>query len=201
MPEREFAPDPSPAESADPLEERGGRRAPSLRRGPKPPDGEQLGALLGSLQPRLQSVALKITRDPEFARDAVQGAFEKAIRHRDRFRGESRFSTWIHRIVVNEALLSLRNQRRRREVIGDCGERATDEATDAAEKLLAVERSNLLQRGLERLCFADRAVVEHCGLSGWSYADYSAHTGLPVAAVKSRAFRARSRLRVLLEGS
>ena len=41
-------------------------------------------------------------------------AFEKVIRYNDRFRGESRFSSWIHRIVVNEALMVLRDQRRRR---------------------------------------------------------------------------------------
>jgi RNA polymerase sigma-70 factor (ECF subfamily) len=201
MTEYEFAPDPDSAESIDSLEESGGGRAPSIRRGPTPPDGEQLGALLGSLQPRLQIVAVRITRDSESARDAVQTAFEKVIRNRDRFRGDAQFSTWIHRIVVNEALLSLRGQRRRREVAGDCAERAADEAPGAAEKLLAIERRNLLHRGLDRLRVEDRELVERCGLSGWSYADYSAYTGLHIAAVKSRAFRARSRLRVLLEGS
>ncbi len=201
MTENELNRDLEAEEPTDPIHESGGARWPSVRRGPTLPKGEQLGALLDSLQPRLQAVAFRITRDSESARDTVQAAFEKVIRHRERFRGESRFSTWIHRIVVNEALISLRNQRRRREVVGGCAERADDQAPGAAEELLASERRDLLRRGLDRLRFADREVVERCGLSGWTYADYSAHTGIHIAAVKSRAFRARSRLRGLLERS
>jgi len=185
----------------DSVDESSAARPPSIRRGPTLlPDGEQLGALLGSLQPRLQAVAFQITRDSESARDAVQTAFEKVIRYRDRFRGESRVSTWIHRIVANEALMQLRKQRRRHEVVGSGCEGAADETPGAAEKLLATERRDLLHRGLDRLRFEDREIVERCGLSDWSYADYSAHTGIHIAAVKSRAFRARSRLRSLLEG-
>jgi RNA polymerase sigma-70 factor (ECF subfamily) len=199
MTENELQQDPDAAEPTDQVSESGGARRPSVRRSPTLPDGEQLGALLESLQPRLQAVAFRITRDSESARDAVQAAFEKVIRYGGGFRGESRFSTWIHRIVVNEALMSLRNQQRRREV-GGAGEGAADEAPGAAEKLLATERRDLLRRGLDRLRIEDRELVEHCGLAGWSYAHYSAHTGIHVAAVKSRAFRARNRLRGLLDG-
>ena len=200
MTENELNRDLDAEEPTDPIHESGGARWPSVRRGPTLPEGEQLGALLDSLQPRLQAVAFRITRDSESARDAVQTAFEKVIRYRDRFRGESRFSTWIHRIVVNEALISLRKQQRRREVGCGSGEGTADEAPGAAEKLLAIERRDLLHRGLDRLRFKDRELVERCGLAGWTYADYSAHTGIHIAAVKSRAFRARSRLRGWLEG-
>jgi RNA polymerase sigma-70 factor (ECF subfamily) len=189
------------AAPTDPLDASVGAPRPRIQQRSTLPEGEELGALLDSLRPRLHAVAIQITRDRESARDAVQAAFEKVIRYRDRFRAESRFSTWVHRILVNEALLLLRNQRRRREVIGSHGERTADRTPGAAEKLLATERRNLLHRGLERLRVEDREVVERCGLAGWSYADYSAHTGICVAAVKSRAFRARRRLRVLLEGS
>ncbi len=190
---------PEPAEQGDPVHESRTARPQSIRRDTTLPEGEQFGALLDSLQPRLQAVAFQITRDSESARDTVQAAFEKVIRHRERFRGESRFSTWIHRIVVNEALISLRSQRRRREVVGGCGERADDQTPSAAEELLAIERRDLLHRGLDRLRVEDREVVEHCDLAGWTHADYSVHTGIHIAAVKSRAFRARNRLRGLLE--
>jgi RNA polymerase sigma-70 factor (ECF subfamily) len=189
------------AEPTEPLDESVDARPLQIRQRNTLPEGEELGALLDSLQPSLQAVAIRITRDRESAQDAVQTTFEKVIRHRNRFRAESRFSTWIHRILINEALLLLRSQRRRREVIGARCERTADQTPGAAEKLLALERRNWLHRGLEKLRVEDRKVVEHCGLAAWSYADYSAHTGVHVAAVKSRAFRARSRLRILLTES
>ena len=82
-------------------------------------DPEALGRLLLSLEPRLQAVATRITRNPETSRDVVQNAFEKVLRHGSRFEGQSRVSTWLHRIVTNEALMWLRSHRRRSEVQGE----------------------------------------------------------------------------------
>ncbi len=76
-------------------------------------DRGRLGALFRSLEPRLTAVALRITRDESTAQDVVQNAFEKALRHGHRFRGECLVSTWMHRIVANEALMWLRSERRR----------------------------------------------------------------------------------------
>jgi hypothetical protein len=74
MTEDELNRDLDSKEPGDPVHESSDARPPSVRRGSSLPDGEQLGALLGSLQPRLQAVALQITRDSESARDAVQAA-------------------------------------------------------------------------------------------------------------------------------
>ena len=52
-------------------------------------DPERLGEVLGRLQPRLTAVALRFTKDPETARDVVQSAFEKVVRHGVRFQGQS----------------------------------------------------------------------------------------------------------------
>jgi RNA polymerase sigma-70 factor, ECF subfamily len=58
--------------------------------------------------------ALGIVRDPGLAADATQEAYVAAYRQRDRFRGDSPSSAWLHRIVVNQALAALR---RRRDVV------------------------------------------------------------------------------------
>ena len=68
-------------------------------------DRERLGAVLANLQPRLTAVALRLTRDLDIAQDIVQGAFEKVVRHAPQYRGTARVSTWVHRVVVNEALI------------------------------------------------------------------------------------------------
>jgi RNA polymerase sigma-70 factor (ECF subfamily) len=78
-------------------------------------DPERLGALIRSLEPRLAAVALGVTKDPDAAQDVLQNAFEKVLRDGEKFRGQSRVSTWLYRIVTNEALMWRRRQSRRRE--------------------------------------------------------------------------------------
>jgi RNA polymerase sigma-70 factor, ECF subfamily len=64
---------------------------------------------------RLLAVARRITRNEEDARDAVQSAYLSAFKSLDRFEGECQLATWLHRIVVNMALMRLRSRRRKPE--------------------------------------------------------------------------------------
>jgi RNA polymerase sigma-70 factor (ECF subfamily) len=166
-------------------------------------DPERLGALFARLEPRLRAVALRITRQPEAARDAVQDAFEKALRHGHRFEGQSRVSTWLHRIVANEALMWLRSQRRRSEVQTnlelDVLELQPAPGPSPAQRASSRERAARLEHGLSELSAEDRDVVLQCAVAGESYADYGARRGLHPGAVKSRAFRARRRLEAYVE--
>jgi len=166
-------------------------------------DRDQLGAMLARLEPRLESVAMKVTRDADAARDVVQNAFEKVLRHGSKFRGQSRVSTWVHRIVTNEALMWLRSHRRRREEQPDEHFGGTIFAVD--EKPLATELIDLhqqlqrLRNSVRQLPVDERDLVCRCALDGLSYAEYGERRGLHPAAVKSRAFRARRRLARMLE--
>jgi len=167
-----------------------------------PTDEAELGALLETLRPRLWSVALRFTRDPEVAEDVVQGAFEKALRHRWQFRGQARVSTWLHRIVANEALMWLRSERRRAKrtarLADAIPEALVDPAPDASAGLASHQAARRLRREIARLGPEERDVIERCVLPGRSYADYGAERGVHPAAAKSRAFRARRRLQALL---
>jgi RNA polymerase sigma-70 factor (ECF subfamily) len=73
---------------------------------------EELIRLYGG---RLLAVARRFLRSEEDARDAVQESFVAAFRSIDRFEGSARISTWLHRIVVNAALMKLRTRRRKPE--------------------------------------------------------------------------------------
>jgi RNA polymerase sigma-70 factor (ECF subfamily) len=64
---------------------------------------------------RMLSVARRFLNDEEAARDAVQDAFLSAFRGIQRFDGEAQLSTWLHRIVVNAALMRIRSRQRRPE--------------------------------------------------------------------------------------
>ena len=166
-------------------------------------DPKRLGELLRSLEPRLVAVAMRITREREAARDVVQTAFEKALRQARGFRGQARVSTWLHRIVINEALMWLRSERRhqRRLVEFDLRSEAAlaDAAPDAPELLARYEEASRLRAGLRTLRPEEREVLEHCALEGRSYAELGRRTRTHPGALKSRAFRARQRLSLILK--
>jgi RNA polymerase sigma-70 factor (ECF subfamily) len=65
---------------------------------------------------RLLRIAHNVTHNREDAQDAVQETFLKAFQHLDGFREDSKFSTWLIRITVNQSLMKLRKQRSMREV-------------------------------------------------------------------------------------
>jgi RNA polymerase sigma-70 factor (ECF subfamily) len=166
-------------------------------------DPARMNALIRKLEPRLAAVALGVTRDPDAARDVVQNAFVKVLRHGDKFRGQARVSTWMHRIVTNEALMWRRSQSRRREdPLEGHGERTSRMASaqrspaDLAEWRQQIDR---LHAALVELPREEHEVLRGCSLEGQSYSEYGRRHGLHPAAVKSRAFRARRRLAAALE--
>lgn len=188
------------------------RRHSSTAHAPAPPvthtrslpldDPEALGTLLLTLEPRLLAVATRITRNPDAARDVVQDAYEKVMRHGERFAGQSRVSTWLHRIVTNEALMWLRSRRRRGELQDGTESSALDRIQDPdaspADQALGEQAAQRLHTVLARLGKEERDVIVNCGLREESYAAYSKRCGVHPGAVKTRAFRGRRRLAALL---
>lgn len=82
-----------------------------LRRG----DGAAFERLVRDTTGRMLAVALRFLPEEADAQDAVQDAYLSAFRALPKFDGDSRLSTWLHRIVVNAALMKLRTRRRRPE--------------------------------------------------------------------------------------
>src|SRR5207248_10898851 len=73
---------------------------PSLVRRAKDGDQLALAALCERHAPRVERIALHVLRDPEDARDAAQESLVKLVQRVGQFRGQSQFSTWLHRLVV-----------------------------------------------------------------------------------------------------
>jgi RNA polymerase sigma-70 factor (ECF subfamily) len=163
---------------------------------------ESIGGTLAKLQPRMTSVALRFASDRDAAEDIVQNAFEKALKNHAQFRGKALFSTWVHRIVVNESLMWLRSEKRRATrhlAVEEWGETDWIEASpDPSQHLVTHERHERLRRCLESLPPEEREVLLRCGLQELSYEQFSSETGVRPAAAKSRAFRGRQRLRHML---
>ena len=70
------------------------------------------GELMQRHERTTYNLALRVCIDPEDARDATQDAFMTVFRKLDSFRGDSAFSTWLHRVTVNASLDLLRKKRR-----------------------------------------------------------------------------------------
>lgn len=145
---------------------------------------------------RAYGLALRIVRSPADAEEVAQDAFVRAWLALPRFRGESSFSTWLHRIVARRAVDRAMVLRRRRE-------RETDvEAADVApaggaspgseEAPLQARR---LERLLERLPDAQRAVVTLFYYEDRSVEQVALALGMPNGTVKTHLSRARAALR------
>lgn len=76
-------------------------------------DGSALEELVKRFQDRVYRLAYRLTGDEEEAADVLQETFLAVCRHLGRFRGESRFSTWLYRIAANAALMNRRKRTRR----------------------------------------------------------------------------------------
>jgi len=74
-------------------------------------DEEAFAALFGIHKRRVYSLCLRMTGDAAEAEDLAQEAFLQLFRKIATFRGESAFSTWLHRLVVNAGLIHLRKKR------------------------------------------------------------------------------------------
>jgi RNA polymerase sigma-70 factor (ECF subfamily) len=144
--------------------------------------------------------ARAILRDDGLAEDAVQEAYLRAYGALGGFRGESKLSTWLIRIVANEALARLRKDARRAEVMPISGGDAVDlerpmDADGPQQMAERGEMRRLLEAKIDLLPDSYRAVFVLRALEELSVEDTAAALGIPEATVRSRFFRARGLLR------
>ena len=168
---------------------------PILVRRAKDGDARALAALCERHAPRVERVALHVLRDPEEARDAAQESLAKLCTRLRQFRGESAFSTWLHRLTVNTCK-DVAQRRVRWEPLDEDTRVARD--GDPAREAEARELRGELCDALAEIN-ADQAqvLVLNAGFD-YSFSEISDASGMPVGTAKSYAFRARARLREAL---
>jgi RNA polymerase sigma-70 factor (ECF subfamily) len=161
-------------------------------------DRRALEALCERHAPRVERLAAHVLRDPEDARDAAQESLAKLCVRVQQFRGDSQFSTWLHRLVLNTCR-DVANRRRARECAPlDEDTRAGTDADPARETDLAELRTEL-GRCLAELNPAQATVVVMKDALGLSFEEISAVSGMPVGTAKCYAHRGRKKLRDELE--
>lgn len=165
---------------------------------------EAFEMLCTALTPRLFKTALRITRNREDAEDAVQDSLMRAYMHIESFQGNSTFSTWLTRIVMNSALMIRRKNRNARQVSTDDltkpGEpglhlQIPDRAPNPEQTYVEHERKTILHKAIRKLRPRMRAVVEVAQLQELPIKDTARVLDISVAAAKGRFFHARAALR------
>ena len=167
-------------------------------------DQSAFEALMRRHNRALFRTARAILRDDAEAEDALQEAYLQVYRTIGGYRGEARLSTWLARVVANEALMRLRKQARRSaivplqpgvpvEEINQIAEGSMDKEPESAAR--RAEMRKLLEERIDKLPGAYRSVFMLRGVEEYSVEETAAILQIPEATVRSRFFRARSLLR------
>lgn len=153
---------------------------------------------------RMFQTLQRITKNHEDAEDALQESLLSAYVNLHRFDGRSSFSTWLTRIGINAALMTLRKKRTHRELPiegpGEAGENAAyfeapDHAPNPEERFAKREREVLVRAAVQDLRPTIRKAVELGQMQEKSMRETAKLLGISVAAAKARLFHARAALR------
>ena len=149
------------------------------------------------------NVALGILRKPEDAQDAVQDALLSAYRAFGTFKGQSKVSTWLHRIVVNACLMKLRKDKRHSECLTETGYDdvvVRDWTSDPEAVTQNGDLRRIIDDGLGLLSPDLRSAVVLRDIQELSNEEAAETLNLSVSAFKSRLHRGRLLLRKYVAG-
>ena len=158
---------------------------------------------------KMYRTARSILRDDAEAEDAVQAAYLLAYRSISKFRGDAQLSTWLVRIVANEAIARARKRSRSAEVIQLNGETEYERAAEEMhmdesplvqpeQVALRAEILHLVEAKIDALPAAFRTVFVLRAVEEMTVEEAAICLGIPQATVRTRFFRARSLLREAL---
>jgi RNA polymerase sigma-70 factor (ECF subfamily) len=163
-------------------------------------DPEAFRALFVRHKGDVSRLVYRMLNAPADLDDVVQEVFVQVFRSLKDFRGQSKFSTWLHRVTVNVVLMHRRSARSRPvlaeelpgELVADAGQTLPDEEVDRRERMRA------FQRLLARLAEKKRIVFVLHELEGMSPTEIAEVVGAPVLTVRTRLFYARRELEAML---
>lgn len=168
---------------------------------------DALNEILSRYRERIYRTALKVTNNHSDAEDVVQEVSIRIYKKAYSFRTDSKFSTWLYRLVTNEAISRLRKIRRERTVslddymprFEDDGHHAErpviDWSQEVEKKVAEKEIHSIIQMAMEQLSPLDRTVVVLSEIEELTNPEIGKILGLSVLAVKGRLHRARLYLR------
>jgi RNA polymerase sigma-70 factor (ECF subfamily) len=145
---------------------------------------------------RVYALCLRLAADPGLAEELTQDVFVRAWERLRSFRGESAFSTWLHRLAVNVVLTEKRTRGRREKRVFPAGE--LEDLEGAGSPPSPGTRLDL-EQAIGRLPPGARAVFVLHDIEGYQHEEIAQMSGLAEGTSKAQLFRARRLLREMLE--
>ena len=148
---------------------------------------------------RTYSLTLRMTGSQTEAEDLTQEVFIQLFRKIGSFRGDSAFSTWLHRLTVNQVLMHFRRRSYKNEKTSEDGEMPEQmvHGTANPNKMPVVDRI-ALKNAIAELPNGYRNVFLLHDVEGFEHEEVARHLGISVGTSKSQLHKARLKLRVLL---
>ncbi|MEI8308859.1 MAG: sigma-70 family RNA polymerase sigma factor [Chloroflexales bacterium] len=172
-------------------------------------DTQALTQLVISQQHYVYSIAMSVLKNPEDAADLTQEAFIRLFRALPQYNGESRFTTWLYRLVVNLCRDELRRRGRQVQVVLPANEEEDanpissiaddDRWSDPAQVLDSRELRDQVRSALGQLEEHYRLVLTLYYFEDMKYTDISTILDIPLNTVKSHIRRGKERLATILE--
>lgn len=162
--------------------------------------------LVKEYEKSVYNLALRMVGNSEDAADMSQEAFIKAYNSLTSFRGDSKFSVWLYRIVSNVCLDFIRSRKRKQTMSlstedddGDSVEMDIADNTQSPERLMEKQLTrDAVRRGLASMPPIQREILLLREIQGLSYDEIAEVLNLEAGTVKSRIFRARKKLSAFL---
>lgn len=154
---------------------------------------------------RVYSLCLRMIKNRAEAEDLTQQAFLQLFRKIGTFRGESGFSTWLHRVTVNIVLMHLRRKKPAEILFEDLYRPSSDDegprerGSSDTSMCGAIERLNLM-RAIRKLPSGYKQVFLLHDVVGYEHSEIAGLLGCSTGCSKSQLHKARRRLRRLLQG-
>jgi RNA polymerase sigma-70 factor, ECF subfamily len=149
---------------------------------------------------RTYNLCLRMTQNPSEAEDLTQEVYIQIYRKSGSFRGDSAFSTWLHRLTVNQVLMHFRRRSFKNERTTDDGEMPEPVIAQSESS----QRSPLLDRididnAVEQLPAGYKAIFILHDIEGFDHEEIARRIGVSVGTSKSQLHKARLKMRKLLK--
>lgn len=158
-------------------------------------DDRAVRALYQRYSPRVYAVVRRIAGDDDLAKDYAQEAWIRAIRALPSFRGDARFSTWLHRIAVNAALQAVRKEKTRKK-----REAPLPEVVAVPPGMGDTLMARKLEVAMANLPDGMRKVLILHDVEGYTHEEIGKALGVTSGTSKSQLFKARAKMRLMLKG-
>lgn len=166
---------------------------------------DAFGEIVKRWERKIFALCFGMLKREDEAKDATQEAFIAAYKNLDRFRGEAKVSSWLHRIAVNQCLTRKRREKTRSESFFDESESAEEKVFEAPETVSPAhkteknERLQAVRLAVQTLPPDLKQVIIMKEFEEMTFQEISDAMDMPLSTVKSRLYTALKQLRMKLE--